>query len=151
MASIQYGFLVHFIALLAYGVAPARADIIIGAPYPATGPNSWLGSPTKVGIERAVYDQNNSNDRGLLGQRLEVVWENDRCDSDQAATAARKLINSPRKVAVVIGHQCSGAALSAAPIYNDAQMLLISSFATNTKDPSKNNLNTLSGFLTFRV
>jgi ABC-type branched-subunit amino acid transport system substrate-binding protein len=94
MASIPYGFLVHFIALLAYGVAVARADIIIGAPYPATGPNSWLGSPTRVGVERAVQDQNNSKDKGLLGQRLDIIWENDRCDSDQAVTAARKLINS---------------------------------------------------------
>jgi branched-chain amino acid transport system substrate-binding protein len=115
------------IALLTYGLEPAHSEILVGAAFPATGPNSWIGEPTKVGIQQAVNDLNEAG--GLLGERLRVVSEDDYCDPERAVAAARKLVSDG--VQVVIGHQCSGAAIAAAPVYEENRIVLISSFATN--------------------
>jgi branched-chain amino acid transport system substrate-binding protein len=131
MASILRRLIVCLIALLAYGLSPAglspaRSEILVGAALPATGPNSWLGAPTKAGIQRAIDDLNEKG--GLLGEQLAIAWADDKCEPAAAATAADQLVR--KGVRVVIGHQCSGAALEAARIYDKNGVVLISSSAT---------------------
>lgn len=72
-------------------------------------------------FEMAV-SQINENGR-LLGQAVEIVVADDYCDSEQAVAAANKLI--AYGVDVVIGHNCSGAAIPASKVYADAGVLMI--------------------------
>src|SRR5215467_10699056 len=92
-------------ALLAVSVRPARADILIGVAAPLSGSNAWMGSDTLQSIMMAVTDLNDTG--GLLGQRIRVITADDYCDPQQAVAAAHKLVDAG--VALVIGHQCSGA------------------------------------------
>jgi branched-chain amino acid transport system substrate-binding protein len=68
---------------------------------------------------------------GVLGQSLEPVLVDDYCDPEQAVAAAQKLVADG--VPFVVGHQCSGAAIPASALYEDAGIILISPAATNPK------------------
>jgi branched-chain amino acid transport system substrate-binding protein len=121
-----------FLSLLALAIvsvvnAPASADILVGAAGGLTGSNAHTGEQQRKGVERAIADLNSTG--GLLGQKLRLTAVDDACDSDQAVVAARKLVND--RVAFVVGHTCSGAAIPAASIYQNAGIVLISATATN--------------------
>jgi ABC-type branched-subunit amino acid transport system substrate-binding protein len=68
---------------------------------------------------------------GLLGQQVEVVSVDDYCDGEQGAAAARKLIAAG--VVFAAGHLCSGAAIPASVLYEEAGIIMISGSATNPK------------------
>ena len=68
---------------------------------------------------------------GLLGQSVEVVAVDDYCDAEQAVAAAHKLIAAG--VAFVAGHLCSGAAIPASRLYQEAGVIMISGSASNPK------------------
>jgi branched-chain amino acid transport system substrate-binding protein len=108
-------------------VGTARAELLVGAGVPVTGQYAWNGEPTEGGIRQAVVDLNAAG--GLLGEQLRVVVADDYCDPQQATAAARKLVADG--VRVVVGHQCSDAAIAAAPVYEAAGIVLLSNFATN--------------------
>ena len=55
----------------------------------------------------------------------------DYCDPDQAVAAAHKLV--AEGVPFVVGHQCSGAAIPASEVYEEAGIVLISPAATNPR------------------
>jgi branched-chain amino acid transport system substrate-binding protein len=111
----------------AAGVTSARADILIGVPVPMSGPNSSMGYPTQRTIAMAVPDLNNKG--GVLGQRLRILVVDDYCDADQAVAAAHKLVDAG--VVLVVGHDCSGAAIPASRVYAAAGILMFTSGATN--------------------
>ena len=108
-------------------ITAAQADILIGVAAPLSGPNAVMGSDTLQSIIMAVTDLNDTG--GLLGQQIRVITADDYCDPQQAVAAAHKLVDA--RVALVIGHQCSGAAIPAAKIYAAAGMLFIDGGATN--------------------
>ena len=97
-------------------------------PGPLTGGMAWFGEQMQEGIGMKVAELNQAG--GVLGQPVEILPVDDFCDPDQAAAAARKLVAA--HVATVIGHLCSGAAIAASQIYQEAGILLISG-ATNSK------------------
>ena len=104
-----------------------RSEILIGAAAPISGPNAWFGEQTIHGVGTAVADINEKG--GVLGELLSVVEVDDFCDPDQAVAAARALLE--RKVVFVVGHPCSGAAISASEVYGEAGVLMISDAATS--------------------
>jgi branched-chain amino acid transport system substrate-binding protein len=105
----------------------AQAEILIGMAGPLTGPNAWLGEQTQRGVEMAVADFNGKG--GVLGEEARVMAVDDFCRGEQAVAAANKLV--AEGVALVAGHQCSGAAIPASQVYADAGILMISNAATN--------------------
>jgi len=113
--------------------APARSEIVIGAPYPEKGDYKSLGGPVRDGIEKAVEDWNRKEKYGVLKDKRKFIveWRDDKCEGPQASVAANELIKLDKPVQVVIGHNCSGAALAAAPIYNSRGLVMISTSATN--------------------
>jgi branched-chain amino acid transport system substrate-binding protein len=124
----------QFLALLivalgaAFGTAPvAHAEILIGLPAPYTGPNAWMGEAIERGAEMALADLNAAG--GVLGQPTRLIKVDDYCVSEQAVAAANKLVAD--RVDVVIGHQCSGAAIPASEVYAEAGILMITPNATN--------------------
>jgi branched-chain amino acid transport system substrate-binding protein len=116
-------------AFFALASTSAQAEIRMGIAAPMTGTYSWSGEQVIAGAEKAVK---HINDRGgVLGESLVTVLIDDFCNSEQAVVAANKLITEG--VRFVVGHQCSGAAISASPIYEQADTILISPVATNPK------------------
>jgi branched-chain amino acid transport system substrate-binding protein len=121
------GSLLMFVLALTAGAA--RADTLLGVAGPASGPNAWLGELTQHGFDLAVDDLNVAG--GVLGQQVRSVAADDFCDPDQGQAAAAKLVAD--RVAAVIGHQCSGAAIAASPAYGEAGVVLVSNAATNPR------------------
>jgi branched-chain amino acid transport system substrate-binding protein len=107
----------------------AHAEILIGVPAPLSGSIALMGETMVLGASFAV-DQLNAKG-GVLGQKLVVETVDDFCDGPQAVAAANKLV--AEHVAAVIGHQCSGAAIPASEIYEQAGIIFISPLATNPK------------------
>jgi branched-chain amino acid transport system substrate-binding protein len=116
-------------AVLMMAPLTARAEVLLGVAGPLTGPNAWLGELTQRGFDLAVTDLNANG--GVLGQQIRSVAADDFCNPDQARAAAAKLVADG--AVAVIGHQCSGAAIAAAPAYGEAGIVLISNAATNPK------------------
>jgi branched-chain amino acid transport system substrate-binding protein len=108
-------------------IPAARAEIRIGLATPLSGPFAWAGEQTRAGVEAAVQGLNDRG--GVLGGALVAVVVNDFCDPEQAVAAAKKLVADG--VPFVVGHQCSGAAIPASEIYEEAGIIFVSPKATN--------------------
>jgi branched-chain amino acid transport system substrate-binding protein len=125
---VGYGLLLlGVIAAATGGAVPASAEVRIGVAGPRTGPNAWLGEQTETAAALAVAALNGQG--GVLGQTITVVPVDDYCRGDQAVAAAEKLVAAG--VVLVVGHQCSGAAIPASEVYERAGILMISNAATN--------------------
>ncbi|QEL23735.1 branched-chain amino acid ABC transporter substrate-binding protein [Bosea sp. F3-2] len=109
--------------------AAARAEIVIGAAGALTGPNAYQGDQQQQGVEMAIADLNAGG--GVLGQSLRLISFDDACDSGQAVAVAGRL--AAAKVPFVIGHQCSGASIPAAKVYEAAGIIQISASSTNPR------------------
>ncbi len=104
----------------------ARAEILIGTPGAMTGGLAWLGEQLQEGTGMKVAELNEAG--GVLGQQVELLVVDDYCDPEQAIAAAHKLVEA--HVDAVVGHPCSGAAIPASKVYEEAAVLLITT-ATN--------------------
>jgi branched-chain amino acid transport system substrate-binding protein len=121
--------------LLGAGIAalfvqsPTHAEVRIGVATPLTGGMAWFGEQQERGVAMAVAELNQAG--GLLGEPIEVVLADDFCDAEQAVAAARKLVADD--VVFVAGHLCSGAAIPASALYQEAGIIMIAPTATNPK------------------
>ena len=112
----------------AFGTASlVRAEIVIGVPVPMTGGMAWIGEQGERGAALAIAELNAGG--GVLGEPVRALVVDDFCEGDQAVAAAKKLV--AEEVALVAGHLCSGAALPASKVYQEAGILMISPTATN--------------------
>lgn len=114
-------------AVLFTAASAATADVLVGVAGPLAGQLAWIGQNTQTAALVAADDLNAAG--GVLGQRVRLVQVDDNCDGTQARAAARKLVGDG--VAFMLGHMCSGAALAASPVYEEAKVPLISNGATN--------------------
>jgi branched-chain amino acid transport system substrate-binding protein len=118
-----------FLLAAAAGVTGARADVLIGVAVPMSGPNAFMGYNAEGTIAMAVNDLNAKG--GVLGQRIRTLVVDDYCDPEQAVAAANKLVDA--RVAFVVGHDCSGAAIAASRVYAAAGILMFANDATNPR------------------
>ncbi len=116
-------------ALATLAPVTVRAEILIGAAAQLTGDYSWLGEQVQRGAVMAVDDLNKAG--GVLGEPVRLILVDDYCRGDQAVAAARKLVAAG--VVFVAGHPCSGAAIPASKVYEEAGILMISSTASNPR------------------
>jgi len=105
------------------------AEILIGMAGALTGPNAYQGEQQQQGVELAIEDINAAG--GVLGQKLRLISVDDACDGGQAIAAAHKLV--AENVAFVVGHQCSGASIPAAGIYERAGIIQMTPASTNPR------------------
>jgi branched-chain amino acid transport system substrate-binding protein len=96
----------------------ARAEIMLGVAAPFSGPFEYGGEQWQHGVRLAVAEVNAAG--GLLGQEVVLDLADDYCDAEQAMLVAQKLVAD--KVAAVIGHLCSGAAIPASEVYEAARL-----------------------------
>ncbi|MBI1272692.1 MAG: ABC transporter substrate-binding protein [Alphaproteobacteria bacterium] len=118
--------------------ASARADIVIGAYGPITGPNGSLGELMLPGLKLAVEDINAKG--GVNGEKLVLQIEDDQCEPKQAVSAANKLVSG--EAVAAIGFTCSGATKAASDVFEQEGMPHLASLASNP-DLTKQGLKTL--------
>jgi branched-chain amino acid transport system substrate-binding protein len=73
--------------------------IVVGAVVSATGNNSPLGEPERKVLEMMETTINGAG--GVLGRPLDIVIEDDKSDAKEAATAATRLIDQEKVVAII--------------------------------------------------
>ncbi len=107
---------------LMLGQASAGAEQVnVGLAGPMTGRYASYGQALRAGAELAIADLNTAG--GVLGRRLILKIEDDQCQRDRAAEAARGLV--AEGVVLVVGHFCSSASFAAADVYSSAGVIQI--------------------------
>lgn len=113
------------------GCGKKDADTIkIGAVLPLTGDVATFGQSTKNGIQLAVDETNKKG--GILGKKIEIVYEDDQNTPSSSANAGQKLINNDNVIAL-IGSVTSKCSIALGPIANSSKIPMISSDSTNPK------------------
>jgi len=103
-----------------------KGVIKIGIAGAHSGDLASYGLPS-VNAAQLVADEFNNNG-GVMGQRVELVIEDDQCKPEAATSTASKLVSSG--VVAVMGHICSGATEAALGIYEESDLVTISPSAT---------------------
>ena len=107
--------------------AAGSATVIrLGYIGPLTGDAASYGKDTLNGVRMAIAELNAAEG----GPKFELVAEDGRCNGTDAASAAQKLVTI-NKVAAIVGGQCSGETLAAAPIAESNKIVLISPISTS--------------------
>jgi branched-chain amino acid transport system substrate-binding protein len=109
---------------------PESKPILIGGVAPITGPAATFGKSTKQGYELALEEWNAKG--GVLGRKVEMIFEDDKADPTEAANAFSKLINDNHVVAIV-GSVTSSCSLAGAPIAQRNEVPMITPTSTNPK------------------
>ena len=108
-----------------YGVSRKSTEegpVKIGVILPLSGKIANWGDSAKGGIDVAVEEINKAG--GIDGKKVEIVYEDDQCDKTKATTAVQKLINIDN-IKVIIGPLCSGSVLAAAPVAENAKVIML--------------------------
>jgi len=102
----------------------------IGAVLPLTGDAAVYGEPLNKVLQIAVGEINANG--GINGRQVELLVEDGKCNGQDAASAAQKLINVDG-VKVIIGGFCSSESLAMVPIAAAAKVALISPGSSSPK------------------
>lgn len=104
--------------------------LYIGMALPLTGESAMYGETVRDGVQFAVNEINEAG--GIGGKQIELVIEDDKGNTSEAAMVAQKLSEDDR-LFCVIGHVNSSCTLVGIPIYADAGLTLLntSSSAAN--------------------
>ncbi|HON31767.1 MAG TPA: ABC transporter substrate-binding protein, partial [Ottowia sp.] len=108
-------------------LSSAHAQIKIAMVIPATGALTQYGDMIKEGVLTAVEMANAAG--GVNGKKVETVVVDDACEPKQGPVAANRVVND--KIRYVVGPVCSGAAIAAAPIYNNEGVVMVTPSATS--------------------
>jgi branched-chain amino acid transport system substrate-binding protein len=110
------------------GYAVREERIQVGFIAALTGPVADYGEPALKAAQLAV-DEVNANG-GIGGKQVQLIVEDGKCNSKEAATVAQKLIDA-NKVQVILGGHCSPETLGAASIAEQKQVVLFASISTS--------------------
>ena len=108
--------------------AQAAESVKIGVAGSHSGDLASYGLPTARAAELVVEHVNAQG--GLNGAPVELLIEDDVCKPEIATNTAMKLVSAG--VHAVIGHICSSATKAALPIYDEANIIVISPSATDS-------------------
>lgn len=104
-------------------VTPAAADIVVGASVPLTGPRSLLGRYWQNGVNQALAEINAAG--GVLGQPMQVVYEDDLGDNPNGATNAVNRLMKVHKVSAMLGPHWSVAQMATQKHYCDGSIVSV--------------------------
>ena len=108
----------------------ASNAIVVGHVASMTGDTATFGRSADQGMRMALEKINAAG--GVLGRPIELVTEDDRSVTEEARTAAQKLIQRDQVVAL-LGEVASSRSLAAAPEAQRAHVPMISPGSTNPK------------------
>jgi branched-chain amino acid transport system substrate-binding protein len=112
------------------GGAGGPQAIRVGHVASLTGDTATFGRSADRGMRLAIEELNAAG--GVLGRPLELVTEDDRSVTEEARSAAQKLLQRDRVVAL-LGEVASSRSLAAAPEAQRARVPMISPASTNPK------------------
>lgn len=107
---------------------PVKEPIKIGVAGALSGDLASYGLPTARAAELVAGKINAEG--GLNGAPVELLVEDDVCKPEIATNTATKLVSAGAQV--VIGHICSSATKAAMPIYDEANVIVMSPSATDS-------------------
>lgn len=107
--------------------APTGEPIKVGAILSVSGPGAPLGTPEKETVKLIEKQVNESG--GINGRPLEVIVEDDQSDETLAITAAKRLIEN-EKVVAVVGPSLSGTTLAIVDTFQKSEVLLMACAAS---------------------
>ncbi len=110
--------------------AAAPGAIKVGEYASLTGKEATFGQSSHEGIVLAFEEINAAG--GVLGQKIDLITEDDQTKPGESATVVKKLI-ARDKVVALIGEVASGRSLEAAPIAQTYRIPMIAPAATNPK------------------
>jgi branched-chain amino acid transport system substrate-binding protein len=117
------------LVFLAAGVCLAADPVKIGSVL-RLSIGAEHGIPSKRGVQMAVDEFNKAG--GLKGQKVEVIFEDEKDSPTAAVNAVKKLIDVDKVVALV-GPMTSGATLASYKIADEAKVVFITPTATSPK------------------
>ncbi len=109
------------------GSKDAGKIIKIGMVGPLTGDYATYGQSVKNGVQTAVDEINEQG--GVNGFTIQLIAEDSKGDSTEAANAIQKLIDQD-KVTAIVGAVLSGETATVAPIAQDSGVLMITPSST---------------------
>ncbi|MGI9404839.1 MAG: ABC transporter substrate-binding protein [Hyphomicrobiaceae bacterium] len=115
------------LVLAASSPSLAQDTITIGSTSSFSGPAAFYGKHQRWGIEMAVEEINAKG--GVLGKKIEVAFEDNRCNPAEAVKAVNALI-SQHNVVAILGALCSSATLAVLPVVKRSEIPLITSSST---------------------
>ncbi len=110
------------------GDARAAEPVKIGVAGAHSGDLASYGLPTARAAELVAEHINAQG--GINGAPVELLVEDDVCKPEIATNTATKLVSAGARA--VIGHICSSATKAALPIYDEANIIVISPSATDS-------------------
>jgi branched-chain amino acid transport system substrate-binding protein len=112
------------------GALSNGSAITIGTAAPLTGPNAALGWQQVNAVQLAISRTNAAGGIEIGGTSYSVTLAiaDSGCNTTQAITAANELLADG--AVAVVGHTCSGASMSAAPVYNAAGVAMVTPSST---------------------
>ncbi|MFT4039943.1 MAG: ABC transporter substrate-binding protein, partial [Thermomicrobiales bacterium] len=109
------------------GPPPSPNDYVIAYAGPLSGDNADIGDEQFAAAQMAAADLNARG--GINGHQVRVRAFDDADDPEQARRVAEEIV-ADESVLLVIGHQASATTLAAAPIYQQADLTVISPSST---------------------
>lgn len=106
---------------------PPPAPISVTVALPSSGPRQAIGAAVRPRLELIANAVNAQG--GLIGRPLRLDFVDDGCSREGARASATATASAPMPPAVVIGHPCASAAITAAPLYQAAGLLFIAAGA----------------------
>jgi branched-chain amino acid transport system substrate-binding protein len=107
----------------------AESGVIkIATALPMTGNNAEYGQSFVTAAQLMVDNWNAAG--GVLGKKIEVVVFDDKNLPEEAANIAQKIV-SDKDIIGVLGHFSSGVSMTAAPTYQESQVIEISNCASH--------------------
>jgi branched-chain amino acid transport system substrate-binding protein len=103
--------------------AASAKTIKIGFIGPLTGDGAIYGEPFQKTVELAVSEINATG--GIDGKQIQIIYEDGKCDGQDGASAAQKLV-SVDGVQAIIGGLCSGETIPAVPIAAAGKVVMLS-------------------------
>lgn len=103
--------------------AEPKPPVVLGAVFSLTGPAGSYGNNAKQGIELALEEINSKG--GVDGRKIEVIFEDDEAAPAKATTAATKLIQRD-KVVAILGATVTATTVAAAQVANAEKVVLFS-------------------------
>ncbi|GHT83919.1 ABC transporter substrate-binding protein [Spirochaetia bacterium] len=100
----------------------------IAVALPMTGDNQEYGKSFLIAAQIMVEKWNAAG--GVLGRRIEIVNYDDKNSAEEAASIAQKIV-SDKGIIGVLGHFSSGVSMTAAPTYEENQVIEISNCASH--------------------
>ena len=111
--------------------ATTTKTVKIGFAAPLTGDNAVYGQGMERAVKLALKEANASDEVKAAGYEFTIASQDDQGDPKQAVSVANLIIGD-KAVVGVVGHFNSGCSIPASPVYNSANMAMVS-VSTNPK------------------